>query len=519
MESKIYIFKYLLIGYILCLMFSCEDSLDFYPTDSVDDNVFWEQENDAILAVNAIYRDLDDFNMVVTLDGITDIGYIRNSYNDWYQLSMGSHDALDSDVISVWTRYYQGIRRCNVLLSNIGNIKDIDEDLFDRIRAEAIVLRSYFYINLTSLWGDVPLTLETLNIDDHISETSKEEIIATIIDDLDMVVDSNWLPLEYDSENIGRITKGAALGLKARLCLRNEKWSEAAKAAKAVMDLDIYSLLPDYGDLFKYAGENSSEIILSRQYAKESNVHYAFDTGPVSIGGISLAEPTRKLFEMYEYNGEKDEDNPYANIDPRWTYTAYYPGSLVSQSLVFNSYPYEENQSSDKVNSQDDATSHGWNIRKYIDYDSDNDSPSQGSIDAILLRYADILLMYAEAKIEMNDIDETVYNAINEIRNRVGMPSITTGKSKDELNKIIKNERCVELAFEGLRIFDLYRWKEGEKKAGLVEGFQYIDEDTGENKIWNLGVTRQFDPDRDYLWPIPQDEIDLNNNITQNPNY
>jgi hypothetical protein len=189
-------------------------------------------------------------------------------------------------------------------------------------------------------------------------------------------------------------------------------------------------------------------------------------------------------------------------------------------TTLYNSYPYVANTSIDKVNTQDNTSSHGWNVRKYIDYDNDKSNPGQGAIDLILIRYADVLLMYAEAKIEMNMIDETVYAAINQVRGRQGvdMPPIISGKSQSELRAMVRNERAVELAFEGLRLFDLYRWKTGEAKSGLVQGFEYHDEATGSNKVWSIGIIRHFQ-ERDYLWPIPQREIDLNKKITQNTGW
>ena len=187
---------------------------------------------------------------------------------------------------------------------------------------------------------------------------------------------------------------------------------------------------------------------------------------------------------------------------------------------MYNSYPYASNTSIDKVNTQDNTSSYGWNLRKYIDYENDKNNPDQGAIDLILIRYADVLLMCAEAKIEQNEIDQSVYDAINAVRGRpsVAMPPITGGKSQSELRDVVRNERAVELAFEGLRLYDLYRWKTGEKKAGLVQDFEFLDEASGFNKTWSIGIIGHFQ-ERDYLWPIPQREIDLNKKMTQNTGW
>lgn len=515
------------ISLLVCLALAtgCEESLDLYPPSAVSENVFWKQEKDALFAVNAVYRDLDHENMVVTLDGSTDIGYVRNGWVTWYKMSMGIQDALNAEVSEAWTRYYAGIRKANEVIINTDKITEGDPAALKRIKGEARFLRAYFYTNLISFFGDVPLILEPLKITEQAAKTPKAEVLNFVISELDELVNTDALPVSYSGNDIGRATKGAALALKARACLRNELWAETASAAKAVMDLGVYELHPNYGQLFTYAGENSKEVILSKQYAKGGLTHNALFWGPSSIGGSSNAEPIRKLFSKYEYKGPRDASNPYTNLDPRWGFSFYYPGSVISndggQTLTYNSSPNASNTSIDKVNTQDNTSSHGWNIRKYIDYQNDKANPNQGALDLILIRYADVLLMYAEAKIELDQIDESVYNALNQIRTRPGveMPVITAGKTREELRALVRNERCVELAFEGLRLFDMWRWKIGEEKAGPVQGFDYVDDATGQNKIWSIGINRSFDPARDYVWPIPQREIDLNKSLTQNTGY
>jgi len=522
MKNKI-IFTVIIFSSIL--FSGCEDSLELFPPGAISENVFWKQEKDAILAVNAVYRELDDAQMIIDLDGVTDLGYVRHSWTDMYRLSVGIHDPLNSVVSGVWTRYYAGLRKANDVINNVDKITSGNPETLKRVKGEARFLRAYFYTNLTSLWGDVPLLLKPLEITDQIAKEKKSVIVDFIIAELDDIISTNALPLSYASSNVGRITKGAVLALKARVCLRNERWAEAAKAAKAVMDLGVYELYPNYGNLFTYAGENCSEIILSSQYAKGGLSHDAFYWGPYSIGGSSVVEPIRPLFEKYAYKGIKEPNDPYKNIDPRWGFTCYYPGSVMRTEnevpVIYNSYPYASNKSIDKVNTMDNTSSHGWSLRKYIDYENDKNNAAQGTIDFILIRYADVLLMYAEAKIELNEIDQSVYDAINAVHKRpsVDMPLIANGLSQNEMKDLVRNERAVELAFEGLRIYDMYRWKIGENKVGLVKGFDYLDEASGEYKIWDLGIKRYFKQDRDYLWPIPQTEIDLNKNITQNTGW
>jgi hypothetical protein len=513
---------YLVIAFCTTFLGACEKSLDLFPPGAISENIFWKQEKDAVLAVNAAYRDLEDISMVINLDGVSDLGYVRHSWTDLYKLGMGIHDPLNAEISNVWVRYFRGIRKANDVINNADKIPKADPELIKRIIGEARFLRAYYYTNLTSLWGDVPLLRKPLDISEQIGKEDKSVVVDFIIAELDEIISTDALPLTYGSSDLGRATKGAALALKARVALRNGLWQQAAQAAKAVMDLGVYQLHPNYGELFKYAGENSSEIILSMQYAKGGITHNGIDWGPYSIGGSSVIEPVRKLFEKYEYNGAVDPDDPYKNIDPRWGFTSYYPGSVLRVEngvpVLYNSYPYASNASIDKVNSMDNTSSQGWNVKKYIDYDNDKGNPGQSAIDLILIRYADVLLMYAEAKIELNEIDQSVYDAINEVRARptVNMPQIMDGMTQDQLRAQVRNERAVELAFEGLRLYDIYRWKTGGDKDGLVEGFTYKEEENGPDKIWNIGVTRHFNQERDYLWPIPQREIDLNQNIIQN---
>jgi hypothetical protein len=509
------------ISILLCvfILLACDDGLDFVPTGEVSETIFWKQERDARLAVNAAYSQLDNTTMVKQLDGVTDIAYRASSGpGTFHDVGAGTIDPTNSAIGSQWDRYFRGVRRANDVINNIDRIKQGDPNVLARLEAEARFLRAYYYTQLTSLWGDVPLIQKPLDISEHVSRTDKETVVDFIIDELDAIISTNALPKAYTGSDIGRATHGAALALKARVALRNDRFAIARDAAKAVMDLEIYELYPDYGELFQYAGQNSSEVIFDRQYTVGGDTYGAFGYSAASIGGSSVVEPIHNLFLKYDYKGPVNPDNPYENIDPRWDFTVYYTGQTAGNS-VYNSWP--QSTTTDRVSANEWATDHGYNLKKWIDYDADKDNPSNGSINMILIRYADVLLMYAEAKIELNEIDQSVYDAINEIRQRptVEMPIITAGKSQAELRQILRDERAVELAFEGLRLYDMNRWKIGEEKAGLVQGMFYQEEGSSEWKIWNSGFQRRFDPSRDYLWPIPQAEVEINEAIGQNPNY
>ncbi|MBA7558035.1 hypothetical protein ES705_50824 [subsurface metagenome] len=237
-----------------------------------------------------------------------------------------------------------------------------------------------------------------------------------------------------------------------------------------------------------------------------------------SLGGGSGIDPLRAYLLIHEYKGAQDPENEYTGLDPRYGYNVLYPGAVMPNGEIYNSLP--TSTTGDKLASSEFATNYGFNVKKGIDWAIDGSNPTQSTLNFILIRYADVLLMYSEAKIELDELDNSVYDAINQVRTRptVEMPAITTGKSQVELREIVRRERTVELAFEGLHLFDMNRWQEGDLKKQLALGVRYKNE-AGEWVIINRNLVRNFRVDRDYLWPIPQNEVEVNSNIGQNPNY
>lgn len=514
--------KGLLFFAFVALLMGCtegfNDGLDIEPSGSVSETTYWNSANDAELAVNAVYAELDETQMVMALDGVTDIGYHKYSnvptFND---VRYGEIDASNATITGIWNRYFRGVRKANDVITNIVKVVDTDQEKLARITAEARFLRAYYYTQLFSLWCNVPLITEIIDINDNRPTNSREEIVSFVISELNDIISSNALPLGYTGDDIGRVTHGAALTLKARVAIRNSDFPVARDAAKAVMDLGIYELYPDYEELFHVAGQNSKEVIFDRQYAVGGSVYNAFGYSGASLGGSSTVEPMHGLFEKYEYTGPVNPDDPFENKDPRWNYIAYYTGQPIGNGNIYNSWP--SGSTADRVGSSEFSTFNGYNLKKWMDYDAFAANPNLGNINMILMRYADVLLMYAESKIELNEIDQSVYDAINEVRQRptVEMPAITGGKSQAELREIVRDERARELAFEGLRLYDINRWGIGEVKAGLVQGMYY--EDAGQWKIFDIGRVASFDENRDYCWPVPQAEMDINDIITQNPGY
>ncbi|SHF42171.1 Starch-binding associating with outer membrane [Mariniphaga anaerophila] len=506
----------LLIITIFAFFTSCEDALETLPTGSVSEVIYWKSENDAILSVNAAYRELDGTGMV-TLDAVTDIAMHAPSSSGYlYDVAVGTLDPTNNSISDYWSRYWVGVRKANDPINNIDKIETGDPDLLSRLKAEARFLRAYYYTMLSTLWGDVPLITEALDIQAQVSRTEKSKVVDFIISELDAI--SGVLPVSYTGNDIGRATRGAALALKAKVALYNGRYEIARDAAKAVMNLNIYDLYPDYEKLFWYEGQGCEEVIFDRSYA----VGYAYTNyisrSASSLGGGSYIDPLRSFLLKHEYKGETDPENEYAGLDPRFGYNVLYPGAVMPNGAIYNSVP--TSTTPDRIGASEDATQYGFNVRKGIDWAADGSNPTQSTLNFILIRYADVLLMYAEAKIELNEIDDSVYDAINRIRTRptVEMPAISANKTQAELREIVRNERTVELAFEGLRLFDMNRWKIGAEKANPAQGIRYKN-DAGEWTIFSRGLTRSFRADRDYLWPIPQEEVEVNPNIGQNPNY
>ncbi|WP_321281732.1 RagB/SusD family nutrient uptake outer membrane protein [Marinifilum fragile] len=540
-----------IIGLVCALLFvfaGCsEDFLERSPSDQVSSTNFFTQEKDLVYAVNAVYASIG-FNSwettygystdLLRIENLTDNALDHHSWNAGFRLADGTASAYDWYVEHRWRERYRGIQRANRIFEGADGVTDINAEKKARLLAEAKFLRAYFYFDLVYLFGDVPFITNSLTPDEaaESTRTAKQTILDAILADLTAAATD--LPISYSSDNLGRVTKGAALSLKARILLYQEKWGEAAAAAKEVMDLAVYTIYPSYQKMFTYEGINNSEVIFDLQEMHEKQWNFTLQNyGPNSVGGWSSGCPLQSLVDTYECTDGNtidvsplfDPNNPYANRDPRLTHSILYPGhdwrDGVFNSIPGATYPGKEiiagDDLTDGTGGQWNKTATGYNWLKYISEDDvDNGDYWNGAIHFILIRYAEVLLTYAEAKIENDDIDQSVYDAINEVRQRpdVNMPLITTGKTKEQLRTILRRERRVELAFEGLRLMDIRRWKIAENvMPGVPEGLTYTDPNSGEEVTLSWGE-RTFNPNKHYLWPIPQTEIDISH-LEQNPGW
>jgi starch-binding outer membrane protein, SusD/RagB family len=509
---------------------SCDSNLlETVPNDRLSEDLFWKTEGDAKLAVNSLYTDLDSTN-IVSWDGVTDIAHINQSFNVDAYIEAGSYDATSSKIYGEWRKAYRGIRAVNYFLENVDKIPGANPAVVNQFKGEAKALRAYYYIKLAGLYGSVPLVTSSISIDEGrlLVNAPVEEIWNFV--EKELTEAAALLPTSYGAADKGRVTKGAALGLLARANLYAGRYQKAADAADQVIKLGVYGLYDSYEKLFSYAAENNKEVILDKQYLKDVYQHNVFAyLAPYSQkNGGSTVVPTKALVDTYEtLEGKKitdagsgyDPAKPYVNRDPRLRFSVFLEGDALPSGITFQ--PRPTSSTADAIGSTYIASTTGFNIKKYINTE-DFANPTNSGINIILLRYAEILLTYAEAKIELGQIDGSVLAAINQIRNGradVKQPSITA-TAQAALRDIVRRERAVELAFEGQRLFDIRRWKIAENvMTGPVFGITYPDNTGKLITVQAASSNRVFDPARHYLWPIPQKERDLNPNLKQNPNW
>jgi hypothetical protein len=537
---------------------SCGD--DFYdvkPTDRLSNLTFYKNEQDFLAAVNAVYPYLEGASTpnnsnnnqggIIDDESMSDNAYNNRNWTGHYRIGNGSHSASDfqpgvTGSLLVWFPRYEGIRRANAVINRITEISFTDETLKKRIVAEARFLRAYLYFDLAFKFGNVPLVTRELTISEsaNVEQNSRKEVMDFAISELEAIVDD--LPTSYTGADIGRVTKGAALAFRARFALYaagagvlndDSYYVIARDAAKAVMDLNVYGIHSSYSALFTPTAENSNEIILANQYAAPTRVHNLWGTyAPPSQGGSGQVGPLRSLLDAYEATDGlpiTDSDvynpgNPYANRDPRLDMTIIRPGSTFASAEF---HPTRLGDPDYVGNNSLTSSFTGMYLKKYL-IESEKSTPTQSGMNVILMRYPEVQLMYAEAKIELDEIDASVYDAINYSRRRPGvnMPDYTPALYPDQpsLREALRRERRVELAFEGQRFFDIRRWKIAEVVMnGPALGADYEDNPSTDVDDANVGEpvfveNRTFNPDRDYLWAIPPNEVTLSK-LDQNDHY
>ncbi len=548
----------LLVG--LLAFTSCQkEFLERRPSDRPANELFFANETELLLALNGAYEGLYWQNSRVPypvwFDSSTDIGFNRGDYAGMFTVQGGQFSTETEVFYTIWASLYQRIARCNNIISNMHKAKDVvGEDVYMAVEAQAKFLRAFFYHYLINLYGDVPFVTTMLSISESkVERTPKATIAEQLYADLDLA--AQYLPETWTGDNIGRITKGAALSLKARIALLQGDYRIAAQAAKDVIDSDVYELHTDFESLFLLGGRKSKESILHIPFLRgvtTSGIPQYF--GLRATQGWSVAVPRQTIVDFFQCIDGKHIDEsssydpvqPYDNRDPRLK------ASILTPGQWFGDYRFENHPDSSttlrkqgdnvvRVNNQEVthayATFTGYIWKKYLDPVELPAFTTQSEVDFMFIRFAEVLLTYAEAKIELNEIDATVIDAINRVRGRksVEMPLVTE-MDKASLTKLVRYERTAELAVEGHRLFDIRRWGYaehimkgnvlGRKTRAFYDHYPVPTIDAygqshyaNEAEFFNVIAVSAFDPGKHYLWPIPQKDRDLNEKLGQNPNY
>lgn len=533
---------------------SCrKDFLDRYPLDAISDETFWTTEEQLTLALNGLYANVKN-NNTVAMDQMGD-NSINSSTGDSYRIfGSGNFGPELASVDAEWRSQYAGIRQCNVFLANYQRATTVSQVIKDQMVGEAKTIRAYMYMNLVSYFGDLPLITKPLNIDElYGPRNPRSAIIDFILNELEEA--AGLMKKERQvGPTLGRFSKGTALAFKARMALYDSRWAVAEKAAKEVMDLGVYTLYStgkpavDYYNLFTYAGKLSNganrETIAARINLTDVSMHNISRESQVP-DQASRYNPTKALVDAYLCSDglpiDKSplyKEDTYANLfenrDPRMKQTILAPGATWGGRRDGN--PANTNPAiftapkfvSDKLGS---VTITGYYYTKYVEV-STVSQVSKDQNDIHVMRLAEVLLTYAEARLEQGtltqaDLDMTV----NLLRDRVGMKRMTLtdlAANNLDLRTEIRRERRIELAREGQRWYDIIRWKQGSLLAADVKGMKkslatvpsHVSNLAADANGYIITMTgRQFVDPKHYLFPVPLTQLQRNPALGQNPGW
>lgn len=558
------IITYMLAGASLLPMASCSDFLDTVPHNALAPSNTWKTEDDAHKFLIGCLDGWFSTGDIFFGDCLADFGYNNFPWDNWQFIANGTISPGEEDVKD----YYQfgRIRRCNDFLANIEKVSFADESKKNDMKAQVMTIRAFKYFNMNWVYGGVPIIDSYASREEAmVPRNTEEEVNKFIEDELDKAIPM----FQADrTEKNGYLDRATALTIKMRHALYYEKWDRAKSAAAEIMKMG-FGLHPDYAELFSLKGRGSNEIIhaaprIVGEY--DEGLEYLYNNG---VGGWSSSVPTKNLVDAYEtINGlTKEEDpaydatHPFANRDPRLYATIIYPGADFSwkgaPAKILNTLDMNlRDENGDYVLNSEGKNEKNPNYPTFTSNSSKSGltwgkyllNPSQYGSDMwstdcspILFRYAEVLLSWCEAENEQNGPSVEVYGYLNQIRNRAGMPSVDEGKygTKETLRELIRRERGVEMAGEGLRRPDILRWKDASGKMlaeKLLNGnlirfkgtIDYKESDPTKRAVIDTNVdlgdekqlkevlieNRVFEPKFRYL-PIPQNAMDKNNKLEQ----
>ena len=532
---------------LLLLFCSCSDFLTRdHPTGVTDDD-FWKTMNECETALgqckawpNGSYFTSNTVTNVawIHMEGMTDNQYFRSNFQtEVVNLANGSATPTSGGYISkLWDRYYEYIRRCNRFLEHVDNAYFTLEYERDRMKADVRVWRAWYHMQLLLLYGrhdGIPILEKSLTpTENFMSRNTVEECLDFLNREFDAIInitDDNVCPFIWDEGRRARMSRSSALVLKMDLNLQFQKYDITKAAAKQLIDSGVFELYyteladedpgKNYRDLFNYVGKQNKERII---FTSNGLNQFWFRCISMSLGGQGTCGVLKSFVDEFETidgktlqslpaneRTEYEKDPLYKERDPRLYTTVMMPGDNTS----FKNYTYTPFD----VNSSDyytktGAPASGYMLKKFA---SEQDRASgRGSLDFMLYRYAEVLLTYVECLVESGDWQNPdVEKYINMIRNRAGMPNMdkTVYNSQEKVRELYRRERRVEFGFEGKRYDDIRRWNIGaQTMSGSIQGAW--------NPKTNSFVTieeRNCTFPKNDSWPLPQDEVTANPNISQ----
>jgi starch-binding outer membrane protein, SusD/RagB family len=588
----------LLLLPILALSFSaCQKFLDRKPLDASSATTFLSNQAEMEQGLTGVYASsmwviINNTPMLFEIEASTDMAMKRGG-NASDQIAMGDGGPFlvtNAVTVNAWNQAYKLVQRANQQIAGMENGRaNVTTATFNRIKAEALVLRAWGYLHLMTWFGDVPFYKVPPSVTEVLS--AKRTPVATIVTEMNKDLDEAAAAFDAAGtspvQTLGRVNKAVALGVKAKLALLVKDFKTAAAATKTIIDGAQYSLNPSFQNLFSLAGQSTNagrEILFCQTYP--TDVNEPQNWGPILgvprqvTNSQSSHFPSQALVDQFEdRSGNRidasttyDPANPRLGRDRRLAWSIYQPGDTMvhfasktaalpynnlRERTIFNIYTNVRRKFNWNTGAWDNVTGNNdwigaqaagiqWQVSAtgniggvgYV-WNKYNDSTQytfESKVGYILLRYADILLMYAESKIELNEIDATVTAAINAIRARGGQPA-TALASQSDLRTLVRRERAVEFAGEGLRLFDLRRWDIYAKANSVpivgisldptvpaarpvFDANNIPDYSTSINQRIRFRAQTRANTNAKYkLWPIPQPEIDNNPGITQNPGW
>jgi hypothetical protein len=477
------------LAFLILTFNACKkDWLEVPPEGQITPEGYYSTDQRAAELVNAIYNamlawDVHSFPWIgvtsIASDDATKGSVDGDNGTDKDKLDNFTFTPTDISFNELWVGNYRGITRANTALANLPDLS-IDEGLKTRYMAEAHFLRAYFYFNLVRLYGDVPLVDKVIDptnqeeLDKINVRVSADEIYTLIIQDLEYANENLPLKSMYSPDDLGRVTKGAAQGMLAKVYMYRGNWQQVSELTNEVINSGEYQLVPDYSTIWREIGENNAESLFEVQAVGD----------PLSLGieGYYETQAIRNQFGWGFNTPSQSLEDAYEPGDPRKDATIIFPGETLWDGTVIIS----------------DAPNPRYNQKSYVSRTQEtfNGDTWVTNKNLRILRYAEILLMKAEAANELGDV-ENAKSALNQVRQRVGLPDITV-TDQAELRNIIWHERRVELAMEHDRYFDVVRQGRGEEVFGTL-GFV-----SGKHEVF----------------PIPQNQIDISGGtLIQNPGY